>query len=142
MPDPTAPAGASSNPVSASPVVITVCTTCRVAGGDEGLRPGAELAARLENQVAGSITVRRTQCLSVCRRVCTAALSGEGRYTFLFGDLEPGRDETALLAMAAAMVEAPMGFVPWKDRPEGLRSRILARIPPLEWSPPDGSSPA
>ena len=49
---------------------------------------------------------------------------------------------SALLEMAQAMVAQPFGFVPWKHRPEALRSRIVARIPPPEWSPEDGASPA
>ena len=127
-------------------VTITVCTTCRLAdaGPDAGPdpRPGAALADALEALPDPGVTIRRTQCLSVCKRSCTAALSGAGRYTFLFGDLDPTRDGPALLEMAQAMAEQPYGFVPWKARPEPLRSRILARIPPLEWSPGDGSSPA
>ncbi len=125
-----------------APVVITICTTCRKAEAAPDFRPGAVLADALEALPASGIMIRRTQCLSVCTRACTAALSGPGRYTFLFGDLDPERDGPALVEMAQAMAGQPFGFVPWKARPEALRSRIIARVPPLEWSPGDGSAPA
>ncbi|MCZ8260873.1 MAG: DUF1636 domain-containing protein [Beijerinckiaceae bacterium] len=125
-----------------APVVITICTTCRKAEAAPDFRPGAVLADALDALPASGIMIRRTQCLSVCTRACTAALSGPGRYTFLFGDLDPERDGPALVEMAQIMAGQPFGFVPWKARPEALRSRIIARVPPLEWSPVDGSAPA
>lgn len=124
------------------PVVITICTTCRKAEAAPDYRPGAVLADAVEALQAPGIVIRRTQCLSVCTRACTAALSGTGQYTFLFGDLDPERHAKALVDMAQAMAGQPFGFVPWKLRPEALRSRIIARVPPPEWSPADGSAPA
>jgi predicted metal-binding protein len=86
--------------------------------------------------------VRPTRCLGICKRVCTVSLSGEGRYTFLFGDLDPSRDAGDLVAMAKACAAAEHGFVPWKDRPPALRKGTIARVPPPGWSPEDGSAPA
>jgi predicted metal-binding protein len=124
------------------PVVITICTTCRKAEAAPDYRPGAVLADAVDALQASGVVIRRTQCLSVCTRACTAALSGAGQYTFLFGDLDPERDAKALVDMAQAMAGQSFGFVPWKLRPEALRSRIIARVPPPEWSPADGSAPA
>lgn len=123
---------------------ITVCVSCRAAGAERDDAPGKALFQAVREAAAGleAVTVRPTQCLSVCKRVCTVALSGEGRYTFLFGDLDPSGDAGAIVAMAEACARAPYGFVPWKDRPESLRKGTLARIPPLDWSPADGSAPA
>ncbi len=130
--------------MSAAPVIITVCTTCRSEGvareAAEGLAMHAAVAAAAAN--APGVDVRPTQCLSVCKRVCTAAISGAGRYTFLFGDLDPREDAAALVAMAEACRDAPQGFVPWKARPEALRKGTIARLPPPEWSPADGCAPA
>ncbi len=86
--------------------------------------------------------MRPTQCLGVCKRVCTVSLSGTGKYTFLFGDLDPAADAPALVAMAKACAAADYGFVPWKERPPALRKGMIARIPPPGWSPEDGSAPA
>lgn len=124
------------------PIVITICTTCRQVIDGTETRPGPALLAEVAAMAGPAMVVRGTQCLSVCKRPGTAALSGPGRYTFLFGDLDPARDAGALVEMAAAMAGQPYGFVPWKARPENLRSRIIARIPPLEWAPEDGAAPA
>lgn len=138
----------SLNAVSAAadmgkqPVIITICTTCRQLHDGYETRPGPALLAEVAALAGPGLVVRGTQCLSVCKRPGTAALSGPGCYTFLFGDLDPARDAGALVEMAEAMADQPYGFVPWKARPETLRSRIVARIPPPEWAPEDGAAPA
>lgn len=131
-------------PTSTETVIITVCTSCRAAGTPREEAPGLTLFANAAIAAAGhsGVCVRPTQCLSVCKRICAATLSGEGAYTFVFGDLDPAVDAAALVAMATACRDAPFGFVPWKERPEALRKGIIARIPPPDWSPDDGSSPA
>jgi predicted metal-binding protein len=130
--------------MSDAPVIITVCTTCRSEGAAREAAEGGALHAAVAAAAreATGVVVRPTQCLSVCKRVCTAAISGAGRYTFLFGDLDPATAAADLLAMAEACRHAPQGFVPWKARPERLRKGIIARLPPPEWSPGDGSAPA
>jgi predicted metal-binding protein len=126
-----------------APVIITICTSCRPAGVPREEAPGRALLAAVTAAAAGhaGVQVRPTQCLSVCTRVCSATLSGEGRYTFVYGDLDTAHAE-AIVAMALAGATAPHGFVPWKDRPEPLRKGLLARVPPPGWSPEDGGTPA
>jgi predicted metal-binding protein len=126
------------------PVVVTVCTTCRREGVAREAADGAALHAAVATAAGGKpgVIVRRTQCLSVCKRVCTVSISGEGRYTYLFGDLDPAGDAPAVIAMAEACRDAAFGFVPWKARPEVLRKGTIARVPPPGWSPEDGSAPA
>ncbi len=128
----------------ASDSIITVCTSCRLAGVERENAPGKALFATIEAAARGEvgIVVRQTQCLSVCKRICTVSLSGEGKYTFLFGDLDPAADAEAVVTMAKACAAAEHGFVPWKERPEALRKGIIARVPPPGWSPEDGSAPA
>jgi predicted metal-binding protein len=126
-----------------SNIIITVCTSCRAAGVEREDAPGRSLLTAVEAAAAGhpELMVRPTQCLSVCKRVCTVALSGEGKYTFLFGDLDPASDADAVVAMARACAAAEHGFVPWKERPEVLRKGTIARVPPPGWSPADGGAP-
>mgnify|MGYP001160634677 FL=1 len=124
------------------PVIITVCTSCREAGVERADAPGRRLFESITAAAGDGIVVRPTQCLSVCKRVCTVSLSAEGGYTFLFGDLDPDRDAPAIVAMAAACGAADHGFVPWKERPEPLKRGIIARVPPPSWSPDDGGAPA
>lgn len=125
-------------------IIITVCIHCRAAGVEREDAPGKNLLAAIEAEAIGhpAIVVRQTQCLSVCKRICTVSLSGTGKYTFLFGDLDPATDAPAVVAMANACAVAEHGFVPWKQRPEALRKGIIARVPPPGWSPEDGSAPA
>lgn len=125
-------------------IIITVCTWCRPAGIEREDAPGNALltAVTAAAEAYPELVVRPTQCLSVCKRACTLSLSGEGKYTFLFGDLDPAVDAPAIVAMGLACAEAEFGFVPWKNRPEALRKGIIARVPPPGWSPEDGSAPA
>lgn len=125
------------------PVIVTVCTSCRAAGVEREDAPGKVLFESLRALAeGGDVIVRPTQCLSVCKRVCTVSLTAEGGYTYLFGDLAEGKDGAAILEMARAVAKADHGFVPWKERPEAIRRGILARVPPPGWSPEDGSAPA
>jgi predicted metal-binding protein len=130
--------------VSTESVIVTVCSTCRREGTPRETPEGADLHAAVMAAAVGApgVIVRPSQCLSVCKRVCTVSISGEGRYTYLFGDLDPANDGPAVIAMAEACRDAPHGFVPWKARPEAIRKGIVARVPPPGWSPEDGSAPA
>jgi predicted metal-binding protein len=127
-----------------SPVIVTICSTCRRDGTEKENAEGAAMMASVAAAAAhaAGIVVRPSQCLSVCKRACTVAISGAGRYSYLFGDLDPAADAPAVVAMAEACRDAALGFVPWRARPEALRRGIIARLPPPEWSPEDGSAPA
>lgn len=125
-----------------SPVTeVLVCTTCRPAGAPRDQpAAGAELldavqvAQLLDDQGAfAHVRVRGVQCLSSCSRSCTVAFQAPGKNTYLFGDLVPG-DETAehVLLCAALHANASDGALLRNDRPERLRSGILARLPPFD----------
>jgi predicted metal-binding protein len=90
---------------------------------------------------APEVKVRAVQCLGVCKGPATIAVSAPDGYTFVFGDLEP---ESGAAAVAAFVLSYSMGdyFVPWAARPELLRSRLVARIPSVKWSPEEGRPPA
>jgi len=101
----------------------------------------ATLAPVLQEQ-APDVVMRTVQCLGVCNRPATVAVSAQQGYTFVFGDLDPQSGPAAIAAFVKAYQEADYGFVPWAARPELLRSRLVARIPSVLWSPPDGRPPA
>jgi predicted metal-binding protein len=100
----------------------------------------AALIPALLDQAPG-VTVRPVQCLGVCRRPATVAVSAQQGYTFVFGDLDPQDGAAAIAAFVKSYREADYGFVPWADRPEALRTRLVARIPSALWSPQDGRPP-
>ena len=125
--------------------IVSVCVTCRAASSNETPRVGemmlAALAPILQDQVP-DVVVRTVQCLGVCRRPATVAVSAQVGYTFVFGDLDPQSGPAAIAAFVKAYRDADYGFVPWATRPELLRTRLVARIPSVLWSPKDGRPPA
>lgn len=119
--------------------ILSVCTRCRVPGDGCELeeRPGYRLAQRIKAQFVDSdaatlgVELRGVRCMSQCKRHCVVALSGTGKFTLVFGDLNASVDADAILQLAAQFAEAPDGLVLRPDRPEPLRAGILGRIPPL-----------
>jgi len=113
---------------------LLVCTRCRIGpDASEGAeRPGAALLRRLAEAPPEGVRLIGVECLSNCARGCTVALRGAGRWTYIYGDLDPARDLPALHAGAAGYRAAPDGLVPWRARPEHFRKHCIARIPPLE----------
>jgi predicted metal-binding protein len=128
-----------------SSTMVSVCATCRAASSTETPRVGemmlAELTPILREQ-APDVVVRTVQCLGVCRRPATVAVSAQVGYTFVFGDLDPQSGPAAIATFVKSYREADYGFVPWAVRPELLRTRLVARIPSVLWSPQDGRPPA
>ncbi|MEL7172995.1 MAG: DUF1636 domain-containing protein [Pseudomonadota bacterium] len=116
-------------------VELLVCATCRQQGiveaeGEE--RPGARLEAALRaGALPEGIRLRRVECLSNCSQGCTVALRGPGRWTYVYGNLDPAEHADMLLAGAAQYREAPKGLIPWRQRPEHFKRNCIARIPPI-----------
>jgi len=125
------------------PIIVSVCTTCRLTT-DETTRIGARMLEALRPVMqaqAPEVQVRAVQCLGVCKRPATIAVSAPDGYTFVFGDLDPDSGAAALVAFALSYSKGDYGFVRWAERPELLRSRLVARIPSVKWSPEDGHPP-
>jgi predicted metal-binding protein len=121
------------------PVTIYLCVTCRrkigEAEGDFDL-PGRSLAARLEQRIADrrgdcAIDVIPVECLAVCKRPSTLALTAEGKWTYLIGDLDPDTHVEEIVAAANTYGASADGIVPWKERPPTFRKGVIARIPPF-----------
>ena len=122
-------------------LTLSICLRCRDGREDRNTdldqRGGRRLAHAVAGAFPGSAAARRgirlrgVNCMSNCKRPCTIALSGPGRFTYLFGDLDPSLHAGDVLSVAAAYAEAEGGFLPRRARPEVLRAGILGRIPPL-----------
>jgi predicted metal-binding protein len=124
-------------------VVISVCTTCRAADSTAPSIVGPALLAALkqtfgDNELA---RVRAVQCLSVCKRPVTVAVTSADGYTFLFGDLDVEKGVPALTDFVTSYRVSNYGLVPWRARAEVLRKGMVARIPPAVWSPDNGEPP-
>lgn len=116
-------------------VTLHVCTTCKMGGpvaADEPC-PGARLLDAL--QAAGApdgVRIVPVACLSACDHGCNIALSGPGRWSYVYRGMNPDEHVADILAGAAAYAATPDGLVPWRDRPVVFRKQSLARIPPME----------
>ncbi len=126
---------------------VVVCTTCRPAGAPReapaagaALLEAVQIAQRQDEQGAlgafANVRVRGMECLSSCSRACTVAFQAPGKSTYLFGGLVPD-EETArhVLLCAALHARASDGALLRNDRPERLRSGILAKLPPFGGRP-------
>jgi predicted metal-binding protein len=126
-----------SAPVDAVPLVY-VCITCRAAGEpDQQPRPGELLAAATERAAAGTeVEVRRLRCLANCTRGPSAAMRANGSWTYVFGGLDTTCGE-ALVAGARLLAGTADGILPWRGRPQPLKGRLIARVPPLGFTETD-----
>lgn len=121
-------------------LTLHVCVTCRepgAAGDAPEDRPGARLARALADAVARGegppgLTVESVECLSVCKRPCTVAVSAPGRWTYIYGDLDPDTSAATILDGLARYATTPDGLVPWRERPDAFRKGVVARIPPAK----------
>ncbi|MGI9408347.1 MAG: DUF1636 family protein [Hyphomicrobiaceae bacterium] len=117
---------------------IYVCNTCKPEGfaGEDADRPGSILAKELaalarERGVDVNVELKAVNCLSVCKRPCTVSVSGAGKFTYIVGDLEPGRDADDILAFAETYGASADGITKWRERPECVRKHTIARVPPV-----------
>ena len=114
---------------------ILVCTTCNRGGiaDPDGRCPGQMMLSAL--QAAGlpdGLRLQPVQCLSACSQGCTVALSSPGKWTYVYGRLDPAEHPPDIIKGAARYAASADGIVPWRERPEIFRKNSLARIPPLE----------
>nr|WP_158815753.1 DUF1636 domain-containing protein [Methylocapsa sp. S129] len=115
-------------------VTIFVCLTCRHAS-EEGVRPGKILFDAVQMRLAGrqdsQVALRGVECLSVCKRPCTVALAGPGKWTYVVGDLDKEASVDDVLEAALKFAATPDGIVPWRERPQSFRKGVISRVPPL-----------
>ncbi|MCB8820783.1 DUF1636 family protein [Microvirga rosea] len=127
-------------PSSPEEICLHVCITCREAGGpeDKELRPGAilcrALTAALSQKGSPPVRVKPVECLSVCKRPCTIAVSAPGRWTYIYGDLKADTAVDTIIDGLRRYAATSDGLVPWRERPEAFRKGVIARIPPLKTS--------
>jgi predicted metal-binding protein len=124
-----------SEPLPSDPCTLYVCTTCRDAADPaEGPRAGARLHDALAQALAARpglpVRIEPVECLSVCKRPCTVAVASPGRWTYVYGDLDPAISADVILDGIGLYAGTPDGIVPWRERPQEFRKGVVARIPP------------
>jgi predicted metal-binding protein len=140
--------GVTDTTMGNAAVTVFVCVTCK-RSDDGGLAQGRMLydavaaRARAGNvtadlERAGSasmVEVTPVECLAVCKRPCTVALSGPGKWTCVVGDLDHEQHADDVIAAALSFAATENGIIPWRQRPLSFRKGVVARIPPLGFSP-------
>ena len=137
--DTTTPAAPRDEAASASAdgsVTLHVCVSCR-AGEDAEATPraGLRLHDALVDALQGrdgqpAFQIATAECLSNCNRGCSVALTGHGRWSYVYGDLNETLVDD-LLAGTERYASTVDGLVPWRERPTIFRKGVIARIPPL-----------
>lgn len=117
---------------------IYICRTCKPEGfaGPAELRPGAIFARATvkriaERELGRSLSCRAVDCLSVCKRPCTAAINGPGKFGYIVGDLLVEKHVDDIIDFAMSHGRSADGIPPWRERPEVVRKQTVARIPPF-----------
>jgi predicted metal-binding protein len=119
----------------AAAATLYVCTTCKGTGvhDPEAPRPGAVLhSALMQADTPTGLVIKAVECLSACEAGCSVALSAPGKWTYVYGRMDPALHAADILAGAALYAASVDGIVPWRARPEVFRKQSVARIPPLE----------
>src|SRR3954449_10512824 len=121
-----------------SGTTLFVCVTCRaqtaVGPSDEQPRAGARLLPPLEtapSELRAGLPIAPAECLSNCSRACSVAVTAPGKWTYVFGALDPDVHAQDLLAFARLHQAHEAGLPAWRERPEYIRKNTVARVPAL-----------
>jgi predicted metal-binding protein len=126
--------------------ILYVCTTCgehakNTQSNTVNQRGGEKLLERLQTlhrdwELRENFAIQAVKCMGVCERDCAVAFIAAGKRTYLFGNLPT--DDSRLEDTASAVLNCAQqyhtqaeGVLSYFDRPELLKTRVLARIPPL-----------
>ena len=114
-----------------SEATLYVCVTCKA--GEERLGQALfdALSARIATEDEAGVCLRAVECLSVCKRPCTVALSARGKWTYVVGDLSVEIHLDDILTAARRFARTHDGIVPWRERPIPFRKGVISRTPPL-----------
>lgn len=111
---------------------ISVCTRCLMAEGQPGVRLQRTLRALMDGGLAEMFFVGGIPCMAGCDRPVTVGFSAVGKASYLFGDVDAGRDAGHLLEFARLYSSLADGWCSERHRPVGLAGKIIARIPGVE----------
>ena len=116
---------------------LHICTTCTASSSDAATDPrhGKVQFDKMVETCADQdlpFDIKPAQCLTNCKSGCSVALSGSGRWGYVYGNLDPETMITDLCDLAARYANTTDGIVAWRERPESLRRNVIARIPALD----------
>ncbi len=112
---------------------IAVCTSCK--DKQTGQNPGYAMidamrdALDADPRLAAEFQVMGVACMAGCNHPCTVGFHGQGKASYLFGDLQAPDDIADLARFAKQYAALHDGWCSSVDRPGKLRKTTLARIP-------------
>ena len=119
--------------------ILSICLTCRDGREHDrrdvrgGMRLAEAVLQRIVETGEVAFDLRGVACMSQCKRSCVASLGANGRFSYIFGELDPEKicHANALIELPRLYLAAPEGFLDRLERPEALRANILGRLPPM-----------
>ena len=109
------------------------CANCPLLQGGDAPRHGARLLEAIQEiGLPEGIQIKGVECLSACSNSCSVALSAKGKWTYVYGNLDPMLHAADVVEGATRYNATEDGLVPWRERPEIFRKQSIARIPPQE----------
>jgi predicted metal-binding protein len=114
-----------------SGATLYVCVTCKTGDDCLGQALFDALRARIAADGEAGVCLRAVECLSVCKRPCTVALTARGKWTYVVGDLSRETHLDDILTAARRFARTEDGIVPWRERPIPFRKGVISRTPPL-----------
>ena len=109
--------------------ILYLCETCRPENHDDSLpRPGAVLLAEMQEKFGENLDIRGVKCLLQCDNPCAVSMSNANKFSYLLAGIE-SQDMDSLHQLFLAYQKSADGYVPFKERPQMLRPKIIARLP-------------
>ena len=123
-----------------SDVDLMICVTCQQAttpaGADHlGMHMYRSAQSAITSRGINNVQLKQVECMSVCKRACTVAVSAPGKWTYIIGDLDAKLHMDDLLSYVEAYAANEYGTPPLKDRPACIKRGTVARIPPNNATP-------
>lgn len=116
---------------------LNICVTCTASNADRKTEPrhGQTLFDRMQalsQERDLPFDLHPVECLTNCKSGCSVALSGAGKWGYVYGHVDPDGMIDDLCDLACRYAESEKGIVAWRERPDSLRRNVIARIPPLD----------
>ncbi|MEA5583540.1 DUF1636 domain-containing protein [Nodularia harveyana UHCC-0300] len=120
--------------------IMFVCTTC-ASKWEDGKRVGESGGEKLLKHLQADYSqwelnrefvIQPVKCMSACNRSCVISFAANGKSTYLFGDIAADLSPTEVAGVfqcAGKYYAHPEGLLPWSERPQPLKSGVLANIP-------------
>ena len=115
--------------------ILFVCISCKTKDfiDKQALFPGNQLYEKLKSQnISKSLDIVPIKCLAACSSGCSIALSANGKWSYIYGEMDPNIDSEEILLGAYKYENSKDGIVAWRERPNIFRKRGRARIPPVQ----------